>query len=152
MRSKTLISNARFSKHPELGEWETVTLPHTWNALDGQDGGSDYDRGTYTYRLALPEPTAGKQQYIQFEGANHIASVYAGDTLLGVHEGGFSTFRFDLTQAMAAGCRELRVVVDNRACHVYPQQADFTFFGGIYRAVTFLEVEPAHFDLMIPRY
>lgn len=148
MRSKTLISNARFSKHPELGEWETVTLPHTWNALDGQDGGSDYDRGAYTYRLALPEPTAGKQQYIQFEGANHIASVYAGDTLLGVHEGGFSTFRFDLTQAMAAGCRELRVVVDNRACYVYPQQADFTFFGGIYRAVTFLEVEPAHFDLM----
>lgn len=148
MRNKTPITQARFSKCPEADNWEFVALPHTWNAMDGQDGGADYDRGAYTYLLTLPEPTAGKRQYIQFEGANHIASVYAGDTLLGVHEGGFSTFRFELTQAMANGCREVRVVVDNRPCHVYPQQADFTFFGGLYRNVSFLEVENAHFDLM----
>jgi beta-galactosidase len=148
MRNKTLIATALFSKHPDQGVWETVALPHTWNALDGQDGGGDYDRGAYTYWLALPEPCAGKKQYIQFEGSNHITSVYAGDTLLGIHEGGFSTFRFELTHVMAAGCRELRVVVDNRPSHVYPQQADFTFFGGVYRAVTFLEVEAVHFDLM----
>ena len=148
MRNKKIITTARFSKHPERDEWETVALPHTWNALDGQDGGADYDRGAYTYYLTLPEPTRGKHQYIQFDGVNHIASVYAQNTLLGVHEGGFSTFRFDLTDVMAAGCRELRVVADNGPSHVYPQQADFTFFGGIYRTVCFLEVEPAHFDLM----
>ena len=148
MRNLKPITTARFSKKPEQGIWENVNLPHTWNALDGQDGGADYDRGAYTYLLTLPEPTAGKRQFIQFEGVNHIASVYDGENLLGVHEGGFSTFRLELTDVMAAGCRELRVVADNRSSHVYPQQADFTFFGGIYRAVTFLEVEPVHFDLM----
>ena len=148
MRSKTVIKQAIFSKCPESGKWETVTLPHTWNALDGQDGGADYDRGAYTYCLALPEPQAGMKQYLQFEGANHIASVYAGDTLLCTHEGGFSTFRVDVTAPMAGGCREIRVVVDNRSSHVYPQQADFTFFGGLYRDVSFLQVPQTHFDLM----
>lgn len=148
MRSTTVIKQAMFSKDPESGKWEAVALPHTWNALDGQDGGADYDRGAYTYCLALPEPAAGMKQYLQFEGANHIASVYAGDDLLCTHEGGFSTFRVDVTEAMAKGCRTIRVVVDNRSSHVYPQQADFTFFGGLYRNVSLLQVPKAHFDLM----
>lgn len=148
MRTTTLLTRALFSKTPQQGDWQVVSLPHTWNALDGQDGGADYSRGEYAYRLPLPEPSAGMKQYIQFEGTNHIASIYAGETLLGVHEGGFSTFRFELTDVMARGCRELTALVDNRPSHVYPQQADFTFFGGLYRTVTFLEVSPAHFDLM----
>ncbi|OUQ75227.1 glycoside hydrolase family 2 TIM barrel-domain containing protein [Flavonifractor sp. An100] len=148
MRSRTVIQQAMFSKHPESGKWEVVSLPHTWNALDGQDGGADYDRGAYSYCLALPEPAEGMRQYLQFEGANHIASVYAGDTLLCTHEGGFSTFRVDVTEPMARGCRTIRVVVDNRSSHVYPQQADFTFFGGLYRDVSFLQVSQCHFDLM----
>ena len=147
MRIQTFLTRALFSKDPSRG-WEEVKLPHTWNALDGQDGGADYDRGAYTYCLALPEPIPGLEQYLQFKGANHIASVYAGDDLLAVHEGGFSTFRVDLTAPMAAGCREVRVVVDNRSSHVYPQQADFTFFGGLYRNVSFIQVPKAHFDLM----
>ena len=148
MRNRTLIHQAMFSKAPETGKWELVSLPHTWNALDGQDGGADYDRGAYAYCLALPEPQAGMRQYLEFQGANHIASVYAGDTLLGTHEGGFSTFRMDVTEVMAQGCREIRVVVDNRASHVYPQQADFTFYGGLYRDVALIQVPEAHFDLM----
>ena len=148
MRLMTLLTRALFSKAPQEGDWQVVSLPHTWNAFDGQDGGADYSRGQFAYRLPLPEPSAGMRQYIQFEGANHIASVYVGETLLGVHEGGFSTFRFELTQAMAEGCRELTVLVDNRPSHVYPQQADFTFFGGLYRNVTFIEVPQAHIDLM----
>lgn len=146
MRTVTRLTRALFSKDPAKG-WEEVALPHTWNALDGQDGGADYDRGAYTYCLALPEPMPGKKQYLQFEGANHIASVYAGETLLCTHEGGFSTFRVDLTAQMAKGCREIRVVVDNRPGHVYPQQADFTFFGGLYRNVSLIQVPRAHFDL-----
>ena len=148
MRNRTLIHQAMFSKAPETGKWELVSLPHTWNALDGQDGGADYDRGAYAYCLALPEPQAGMRQYLEFQGANHIASVYAGDTLLGTHEGGFSTFRMDVTEVMAQGCREIRVVVDNRASHVYPQQADFTFYGSLYRDVALIQVPEAHFDLM----
>ena len=147
MRTVQRLTSALFSKDPAKG-WETVSLPHTWNAQDGQDGGNDYDRGAYTYTLTLPDPTPGMEQYLQFEGANHIARVYAGDTLLCTHEGGFSTFRVDVTTAMAAGLREIRVEVDNRSSHVYPQRADFTFFGGLYRDVSFVQVSPAHFDLM----
>ena len=146
MRTVIPLTRALFSKDPARG-WEEVSLPHTWNALDGQDGKADYDRGAYTYCLALPEPAEGMKHYLQFEGANHIASVYAGNTLLGTHEGGFSTFRVDVTGPMADGCREIRVVVDNRDSHVYPQQADFTFFGGLYRNVSLIQVPASHFDL-----
>ena len=27
-------------------DWEAVSLPHTWNAADGMEGGNDYFRGT----------------------------------------------------------------------------------------------------------
>lgn len=143
-----LLTRALFSKKPYENDWQVVSLPHTWNAFDGQDGGADYSRGKFAYRLSLSEPTDGMRQYIQFEGANHIVSVYAGEELVGTHEGGFSTFRFELTKYMAAGCRELMVFVDNSPSHVYPQQADFTFFGGLYRNVSFIEVPKSHFDLM----
>ena len=148
MRSITLLTTAQFTKTADDSAWQTVSLPHTWNNLDGQDGGADYDRGQYRYRIQLPAPTAGKRQFIQFEGANHVATVFCNGKELGSHEGGFSTFRFELTQALNQSDNLLEVLVDNRENHVYPQQADFTFFGGLYRNVSLLEVEPSHFDLM----
>lgn len=148
MRSITLLTTAQFTKTADDSAWQTVSLPHTWNNLDGQDDGADYDRGQYRYRIQLPVPTAGKRQFIQFEGANHVATVFCNGKELGSHEGGFSTFRFELTQALNQSDNLLEVLVDNRENHVYPQQADFTFFGGLYRNVSLLEVEPNHFDLM----
>ena len=146
MRTTTLITNALFAKSGE--DFTSVALPHTWNALDGQDGGSDYWRGSAIYKIDLPDPTPGKRQYIQFEGANHIASVSCNGKALGTHKGGFSTFRFELTESMLPAGNELEVEVSNPECDVYPQMADFTFYGGLYRNVTFIEVENAHFDLL----
>lgn len=74
MRIKTLLEKALFAKQGEA--FAPVALPHTWNALDGQDGGADYWRGICTYIIDLPNPTVGKKQYIEFEGANHVATVY----------------------------------------------------------------------------
>ena len=146
MRKYELLQQAMFAKAGE--EFAPVTLPHTWNNLDGQDGGNDFHRGVCHYEIALPSPTPGKRQYIEFRGANHIATVSCNGTELGRHEGGFSTFRFELTQAMQPENNILSVAVTNEVCHVYPQRADFTFFGGIYRDVYFVEVEDAHFDLL----
>ncbi len=146
MRKVQLLQQAMFAKAGEA--FAPVTLPHTWNALDGQDGGNDYYRGIGTYQIPLPAPTPGKRQYIEIRGANHIATVSCNGQELGRHEGGFSTFRFELTQAMQPENNILTVDVTNEVCHVYPQRADFTFFGGIYRDVYFVEVEDAHFDLM----
>ena len=146
MRTNTILKNALFAKSGE--EFTQVNLPHTWNALDGQDGGSDYWRGTSTYKINLPDPMPGKRQYIQFVGANHIATVFCNGKELGIHKGGFSTFRYELTDVLAESGNILEVEVSNPDCDVYPQMADFTFYGGLYRNVTFIEVAPAHFDLL----
>ena len=82
MRTQTILKTALFAKSGE--DFAQVALPHTWNALDGQDGGSDYWRGHTTYKIALPAPTAGKRQYIQFEAANHVATVSCNGTELGL--------------------------------------------------------------------
>ena len=147
MRIKTLLTQATFVKMG--GAAETVALPHTWNALDGQDGGNDYWRGIGTYTIDLPNPTAGKKQYIELQGANHVATVYCNGRELGTHKGGFSTFRYDLTPAMLPEGNVLTVVVSNAKSDIYPQNADFTFYGGLYRDVNFVEVNDAHFDLLL---
>ena len=146
MRIKTLLTEALFAKHGEA--FASVSLPHTWNAFDGQDGGNDYWRGLGTYTIALPDPTPGKKQYIEFRGANHVATVYCNGRELGTHKGGFSTFRYDLTPAMLPTGNTLTVAVTNAKSDVYPQNADFTFYGGLYRDVNFIEVNDAHFDLL----
>ena len=147
MRTKTLLTTALFAKEGEA--FAPVALPYTWNALDGQDGGGDYWRGIGTYKIDLPNPTAGKKQYIEFRGANHVATVYCNGRNMGTHKGGFSTFRYDLTPAMLPEGNVLTVVVTNAKCDVYPQNADFTFYGGLYRYVNFVEVNDAHFDLLL---
>ena len=146
MRTKILLTQALFAKEGEA--YAEVNLPHTWNALDGQDGGNDYWRGIGTYKIALPNPTKGLKQYIEIRGANHVATVYCNGREMGTHKGGFSTFRYDLTKAMKAENNELVVTVTNAPADVYPQSADFTFYGGLYRDVYFVEAEPAHFDLL----
>ncbi len=132
-----------------LSDWEGVTLPHTWNAKDGQDGGNDYYRGTcfYTKRLALKECRGAEQVYIEFEGANSSADVYVNGTLAVHHDGGYSTFRANITELLKDE-NEILVAVDNAPNdRVYPQMADFTFYGGIYRNVNVICVPKAHFDL-----
>jgi len=128
---------------------ERIDLPHTWNAEDGQDGGNDYFRGACCYsreihRSELPE---GKRIYLEIRGANSSADVYLNGRHLARHDGGYSTWRVELTEALKEeNC--LAIVVDNAANeHVYPQTADFTFYGGLYRDVNLIAVEETHFDL-----
>lgn len=148
MRTITRLTEALFAKEGDAPA--KISLPHTWNNLDGQDGEDDgsYWRGIGSYHIALPARTAGCKQYIEFQGANHVATVYCNGRELGTHRGGFSTFRFELTDALTDGENILTVEVTNAPSDVYPQMADFTFFGGLYRAVQFIEVAPAHFDLL----
>ena len=148
MRNSVRLTEAMFAKDGDA--FTKVALPHTWNNIDGQDGMADgpYWRGLGCYHMELPNPTAGKKQYIELQGANHVATVYCNGRELGCHKGGFSTFRFDLTPAMKPEGNILTVEVTNAVSDIYPQNADFTFYGGLYRAVNFIEVAPAHFDLL----
>ena len=85
MRTQTLLTSAKFAKWGEA--FANVALPHTWNNLDGQDGGNDYWRGIGTYEIELPNPTPGMKQYIEIQGANHVATVYCNGRELGTHKG-----------------------------------------------------------------
>lgn len=131
--------------------WEPVTLPHTWNNFDGQDGGSDYHRGAcwYCRALRLPLPADDGRAYLEFQGANSICEVYLNGRMAARHAGGFSAFRADITPYLRPnGENLLAVMVDNGPNDsVYPQMADFTFFGGLYRAVNLITVPASHFDL-----
>ena len=130
-------------------KWEQINLPHSWNAIDGQDGGNDYYRGTAYYAKAFSKsilPKADKY-FIEFKGANSSADVYLNGKNICHHDGGYSTFRADITDALAES-NLLAVAVDNSANErVYPQMADFTFYGGIYRDVNIICVNSSHFDL-----
>ncbi|MBD5155681.1 MAG: glycoside hydrolase family 2 protein [Oscillibacter sp.] len=129
--------------------WEAVTLPHTWNAVDGQDGGNDYWRGTAMYckTFPCPELEPGGRAVLEFLGAAMTADVYVNGQHLTHHEGGYSTFRVDITDALQ-GENLLCVAVDNgENDRVYPQKADFTFYGGLYRAVDLITVPAVHFEL-----
>ena len=148
MRTITQLTEALFAKDGDAPV--KVALPHTWNAEDGQDGEDDgaYWRGMGSYHLDLPAPIPGCRQYIEFQGANHVATVYCNGREIGTHRGGFSTFRYDLTEAMTEKENILTVEVTNAPSDVYPQMADFTFFGGLYRPVRLIQVPAAHFDLL----
>ncbi len=130
-------------------DWATVALPHTWNAVDGQDGGNDYWRGTACYAkvLAAPALENGEKVYLEVNGAAMTAEVYLNGIRLARHEGGYSTFRVELTGHLQ---REnlLCITVDNgENDRVYPQKADFTFYGGLYREVNLIVVPAVHFEL-----
>lgn len=126
-----------------------VDLPHTWNAVDGQDGGNDYFRGTCTYEKDIAKPVykADERVYLQFHGVNASARVFMNQKEICTHDNGYSTFRVDVTDDLRTA-NHLRIEVDNSVNQrVYPQVADFTFYGGIYRDVEFLIVPEEHFDL-----
>ena len=132
------------------GTTTTVDLPHTWNARDGQDGGNDYWRGTCIYRTRFAAPqfnTASQQVWIQFDGVNASAHVLLNGSPVCNHDGGYSTFRANITELLRDE-NELTVEVDNsKNDRVYPQKADFTFYGGIYRDVSLMVVSKNHFTL-----
>ena len=135
-------------------DWEQVSLPHTWNAIDGQDGGNDYWRGKAVYARKLTVSDVGAihespetRFFLEFRGANASADVYLNGSQLCHHDGGYSTFRVELPAL--TGDDLLCVVCDNSySDRVYPQQADFTFYGGLYRDVNLITVPKTHFELI----
>ena len=143
----TKQANAVPSEMPK--DWYFVNLPHSWNAIDGQDGGNDYYRGTCYYaknidKMDLPE---ADKYYLEIRGANSSADVYVNGNKLAHHDGGYSTWRVDVTDYLERNTLVV-IAVDNSATDkVYPQMADFTFYGGLYRDVNLVCVNDSHFDL-----
>ncbi len=148
----SLNENWEFSK--DRLHKETVTLPHTWNAVDGMDGKGEYDRGEYFYTKQLPTPVTkdGERVILEILAASLSCRVFVNEKEVGSHEGGYSSFALDITDALlprnpGADLNRLTITVSNlHQSHIYPQMADFTFYGGLYRGVNLLIVSGTHFD------
>lgn len=143
-------SNWQFNKDND-NQTETVTLPHTWNALDGQDGGNNYYRGIGWYRksMLIPAGYSGKTIYLKIGAANMQTKVYVNGTLIGSHIGGYAAFMFDVTKQLKFGKQNDFIIQVNNSDSIVspPLSADFTFFGGITRNVELIVTNPVHFDI-----
>lgn len=153
----SLNSNWRFIREdaglpaslPE--NWQKIDLPHTWNAVDGNDGNGAYYRGAcwYAKEFDTPELLAGYRLYVEIPAASQSGRVVVNGTEVAYHEGGYSNFRADITDALSSDGKNLLAVCVSNAetTHIYPQMADFTFYGGLYRGLNLITVPNTHFDL-----
>jgi len=146
---RTISWNNDWKFYKTNTESEMISLPHTWNAQDGQDGGNDYYRGTCTYEKEfgnIPHNETDRV-YLEIPGAAFTSKVTLNDMVIAQHEGGYGLFRADMTDALKTE-NILRIEVSNEVSdHVYPQYADFTFYGGLYRGVNLVIVPEQHFSL-----
>lgn len=131
----------------KVSQWQPVTFPHTWN-LDAYQK-RNYKRGQCWYRktFSIPDPMRHKEIYLRFDAVNSYAEVYLNGELLGHHSGGYAAFQFHLPKDKLLPSNTLTILVDNRNINIPPLSGDFTIFGGIYRNVWLIAVEPEHFDL-----
>jgi beta-galactosidase len=147
--TKTTVTNAQQVAFDDSA-WDNINLPHTWNALDGQDGGNNYYRGIGWYRkhVTVPATFAGKVVYLKIGAATTAATVYINGQLVGTHTGGYSAFMFDVTNIVTLGQDNLIAIqVDNSSTIICPPlSADFTFFGGITRDVELITANPVHIN------
>lgn len=146
-RIQNLMEDWTFVNHD--GTENQVNLPHTWNAIDGQDGGNDYYRGACSYRKTFSKPVFSGEEvvYLEFAGVNASADVKLNGNDISYHDGGYSTFRVEITKFLKDE-NLLEVMVNNeKNSFVYPQKADFTFYGGIYRDVRIIVLAKEHFDM-----
>lgn len=134
------------------GEGELVSLPHTWNALDGQKGDGTYDRGSYWYVKMLDkwEPSAKYSRlFLEIPAAGQQAKVFVNGEFVVSHEGGYSAFRADITEKCTEEFNTIAIWCSNEKCDaIYPQSADFTFYGGLYRGAHLICVPETHFELL----
>lgn len=128
--------------------WETVDIPHTWNDKDADDETPGFYRGPAWYRkhLYVDKSQEGRRAVIYFEGVNQEVQLYLNGQFVGMHKGGYTRFCFDITSYLRYGQENLFAVCVNNAYNpdIPPLSADFTFYGGIYRDIYLLFMNPVH--------
>lgn len=134
----------------DASSWQTVRLPHTYNATDAQNGGNNYFRGVtwYRKRYRIPDALGGRQYYLKFEGVGHTAEVWVNGSRAGLHEGSYSAFVYDLNPWVQVGKANFIAVKVSNAVNpnLAPAADDWNLYGGIYRGVKLIAVDTAHVD------
>jgi beta-galactosidase len=124
---------------------EIVSLPHSWNRFDAQEG-IQYYRGTGKYIKSFNTVKAwsGKRIFIRFEGVNITTRVVMNGQEVGEHKGGYAVFSFEITDHILFDQENIiEVFVSNEAnLEVIPLVGDFNNYGGIYRPVNLIVTNP----------
>ena len=145
-----------FSQEIELKEWafniyndtikQAVQIPHTWNAQDAFDDEPGYWRGKGFYTTQITISNTKKAYFLHFNGSNQLTKVWINNTYAGQHKGGYTAFDIDISEFLIIGENKIKVEVDNSHKEsIPPLDADFTFYGGIYRSVYLVEENKVHF-------
>lgn len=154
---KYLPQGADFAQRLNINEskWETVNLPHTWNAKDPFDDDESSRRGISWYRkkIVLDSRFKDKKIFLNFEGAGQIASVYVNGVFAGEHKGGYTAFTFDVTDLIKLGdipTENLIAVQVNNAQNDFlpPLSIGYASYGGIYRDAWLVATSKLHFNLL----
>ncbi len=129
--------------------WTSLTLPHCWDIADGQSyPPANFYRGIGWYRVhyTVDGSYTNREIFLKFDGANIVADVYVNGSFVGEHQGGFSAFVYDVTPYINVGTDNVIAVKMNNAFNadIPPLDADFTFWGGIYRTVHLLVLDKLH--------
>ena len=133
-------------------KFEPVVLPHTnialpWHNFDDKD----YEFvSTYRRRFKLPQASAGKRIFVDFEGAMTASTVWINGVPLGEYKGGFTPFSFELTKQLHPQNENvLTVQLDSTERNDIPPfgyEIDYMTFGGIYREVSLRIVPQVYLD------
>ena len=142
--------NWQFSYTSDIRSRTTVDIPHTWN-YDAISTRLLYTRGLTNYikEVDVPREWQNKRIFIRFYGVNSEANLFVNGNYVGEHKGGYTGFTFEITPFLKLGApNNIWVRVSNAPQLDYmPVNSDFDIYGGIYRDVELIVVEPVHFAL-----
>ncbi|WP_170063958.1 glycoside hydrolase family 2 protein [Jejuia pallidilutea] len=131
--------------------WQTVTLPHTWNALDVKEVYVGYYRGLGIYKKMLDVSSydSKKHFFLKFDASATVTDVFVNEKHVYHHKGGYTGFTVDITDFLDFSKEnELKISVNNAYdSEVMPLVGDFNIYGGLHRPVSLLIKNPIHFDL-----
>ncbi len=134
--------------------WQTVSLPHTWNASDPFDDVPSYRRGIGWYRkwVSLRGFMAHQKVFLNFEGVNQVADVYVNGAFVGQHKGGYTAFTIDITKQLKFDGKKnenlIAVQVDNsHDPFIPPLSVGYALYGGIYRDVWLVSTDSLHEEM-----
>ncbi len=138
-RDKSELVEYDFDKSP------TLIVPGDWNS---QRESLAYYEGTVWLKRSFDYAmqSGERRLFVHFGAVNYRAEVYFNGHKLGVHEGGFTPFGFEVTRLLQPKGNFLVVKVDNtrQRAAVPTVNTDWWNYGGITRDVTLIE-EPAAF-------
>lgn len=103
-------ANKWYADNQQLNRWDKVTVPHCFSV----DPRYRFYNGKVWYRRAFPwQPAANKRVLLHFDASFYATTIYLNNQKIATHEGGYTPFHVDITNALKAGDNTLAVSVDN---------------------------------------